>query len=86
MAAEMFNTHDAKSKLSQLIRRAEEGEEVILARNGRPVAKLVPWRRSVNRIPGAWAGRVHYRSDIVASDEDVIAEFDLSASSDIEPS
>ncbi|MFV0257399.1 MAG: type II toxin-antitoxin system Phd/YefM family antitoxin [Acidimicrobiales bacterium] len=40
----MVNTHDAKSRLSELIREAEEGIEVIVARNGRPVAKIVPWK------------------------------------------
>ena len=34
--------HEAKTKLSQLVERAEAGEEVIIARNGKPVARLVP--------------------------------------------
>jgi len=35
------NIHDAKTNFSKLIEKAEAGEEVIIARNGRPVAKLV---------------------------------------------
>ena len=37
------NMHEAKSSLSQLVQAVEErGEEVVLCRNGRPVARLVP--------------------------------------------
>ena len=35
------NMHDAKSKLSELVAAAERGEEVIIARNGAPAARLV---------------------------------------------
>ena len=34
--------HEAKTKLSQLVERAEAGEEIVIARNGTPVARLVP--------------------------------------------
>ena len=76
----VVNTHDAKSRLSELIREAEEGVEVIVARNGHPVAKIVPWKpdRPV-RAPGAWAGRVQGSDDAVASDDEVVAMFDESA-------
>ena len=36
------NVHDAETQLSRLLARAEAGEEVIIARHGKPVAKLVP--------------------------------------------
>ena len=36
------NIHDAKTNLSKLIERVEAGEEIVIARNGTPVAKLVP--------------------------------------------
>ncbi len=36
------NIHQAKTELSKLVERAEAGEEVIIARAGRPAAKLVP--------------------------------------------
>lgn len=50
-------THEAKSRLSELIRDAEAGVDVIVARNGHPVAMIVPWpgRQGV-RVPGAWSG------------------------------
>ena len=59
------------------LRLAEAGEEVIVARNGRPVAKLIPWPPDrPTRRPGAWDGRVVYRSDVVGSDPDVLAMFE----------
>lgn len=40
MTTHVVNTHEAESRLSELIREAEEGAEVIVARNGRPVASF----------------------------------------------
>ncbi len=58
------NIHEAKTHLSRLIERVEAGEEITLARAGRPVAKLVPFKRRVEpRTPGAWKGRVTYAPD-----------------------
>ena len=72
----MVNTHEAKSRLSELIRKAEAGAEVIVARNGRPVAKIVPWAPSdTARVPGAWSGRVTYGDDVVGPDEEIQAIF-----------
>lgn len=41
-AAAQFNIHDAKTHLSQIIERVEHGEEIIISRAGRPVAKVIP--------------------------------------------
>ena len=48
-AAEQFNIHDAKTNLSRIIERVEHGEEIIISRAGRPVAKVVPLAGSVRR-------------------------------------
>ena len=76
------NTHEAKTRLSELIRRAEEGEDVIVARHGRPVAKLIPWppRRPPVRF-GAWADLIDERQvdATIGSDADVLEVFDHSA-------
>lgn len=37
------NVHEAKTHLSRLLAEAEAGEDVVIARNGKPVAKLVPY-------------------------------------------
>lgn len=80
MTTHIVNTHEAKSRLSELIRAAEEGCDVIVARNGRPVAKIVPWSDvSTRRVPGSWKGRVVYRGDVVGPDPDVAEIFDESA-------
>jgi prevent-host-death family protein len=40
------NVHEAKTRLSQLLELVEEGETVVIARHGQPVAELVPVRQS----------------------------------------
>jgi prevent-host-death family protein len=58
------NIHEAKTHHSRLIERVEAGEEITLARAGRPVAKLVPVRRSTTPRPlGLWKGRVVIHDD-----------------------
>lgn len=44
------NIHDAKTQLSRLIAAAEAGEEVVIARNGRPAVRLVPVRAQRFRL------------------------------------
>jgi antitoxin (DNA-binding transcriptional repressor) of toxin-antitoxin stability system len=82
MTTILVNTHEAKSRLSELIRRAEGGDEVIVARSGRPVAKIIAWPPGTpDRTPGAWAGRVSGDLDDIGSDDDVLEAFDSSAAS-----
>jgi prevent-host-death family protein len=53
-----INIYDAKTQLSKLVARVESGEEITLARNGKPVARLVPLdRRTAPRVPGALKGQ-----------------------------
>jgi len=55
----MVNMHDAKTNLSRLVQRAVAGEEVVIARAGVPVARLVALRATPpDRRPGTWRGRV----------------------------
>ncbi len=83
MTVHIVNTHEAKSRLSELIREAEQGREVIVARNGRPVAKIIAWPPThVARIPGVWAGQVSYSTDLATTDEDVTSLFDESANTE----
>ena len=72
-----MNTHEAKSRLSELIREAEQGAEVIVARNGQPVAKIVAWETvGTTRVAGSWSGRVSYDDDIVGPDADIADLFE----------
>jgi prevent-host-death family protein len=62
--ATTVNIHDAKTHLSRLIQQVEQGEEVVIARAGHPVARLMPLqKRSGPRKPGAWRGRVAVAND-----------------------
>jgi len=62
--AEPVNIHEAKTHLSRLVERVEAGEEITIARAGRPVARLVPYRRRTEpRVPGLWKGRVWLADD-----------------------
>ena len=38
----IVNVHEAKTKLSELLKKVEAGEEIVIARAGKPVARLVP--------------------------------------------
>jgi prevent-host-death family protein len=75
--ADSVNIHEAKTHLSRLVERVEAGEEVVIARAGRPVARLVPFRgRTTPRRPGAWRGRVRLGADFDATDEAMLATFE----------
>jgi len=53
------NIYDAKTQLSKLIARVEAGEQIIISRNGRPAARLVPIDLPTGpRRPGALAGQI----------------------------
>lgn len=61
------NIHEAKTHLSRLIAKVIEGEEVIIARSGEPVAKIIPIERTgTKRILGQDAGRVEIADDFDA--------------------
>jgi len=48
------NVHDAKTRLLQLLSAAGAGEEVVIARQGVPVARLVPIEAAISPEPGVW--------------------------------
>jgi prevent-host-death family protein len=55
----VVNVHEAKTHLSRLLDRAHAGEEIIIAKSGKPYARLVPLsRRPPRREPGTLAGQV----------------------------
>ena len=69
----VVNMHDAKSSLSRLVKRAAAGEEILIAKNGKPVARLTAVAPTNDRsLIGAFAGKIH-----IANDFDVLpAEFE----------
>jgi prevent-host-death family protein len=57
--SETVNIYEAKTRLSQLVDRAANGDDVIIARSGRPVARLVAFRPAgAIRKPGRMRGRI----------------------------
>ena len=67
------NIHEAKTHLSRLLERVQAGEEITIAKAGRPIAKLTAYRpRPVRRVPGMDKGKVI----IHANFDDPIPEFD----------
>ncbi len=59
-----MNMHEAKTHLSRLVERAASGEDVVIARSGRPVARLVAYdAHSSGRAPGRLRGKIWVAED-----------------------
>ena len=70
------NIYVANTHLSQLVDQAAAGEDIIIARNGRPVARLCPLPRSAQRrTPGTLRGKIWMAPDFDETPEDVIDSF-----------
>jgi prevent-host-death family protein len=61
--ADTYNMHDAKTQLSRLAERAAKGEEIVIARNGRPLARLVGIDARKPRTLGLWKDQVWTSDD-----------------------
>ena len=73
----VVNVYEAKTNLSKLLDRVERGEEIVLGRNGRPVARLSAYRpRRVPRVPGRLAGRIDIAPDFADTPEWLIDAFE----------
>jgi prevent-host-death family protein len=72
------NVHEAKTQLSRLLQAVEEGEEIVIARNGTPVAKLVPHvEERKPREPGWAKGRMWMAPDFDEYDEQIARDFGM---------
>ena len=65
--------HEAKTKLSQLVERAESGEDIVIARNGKPAVRLIPVAAAsgLASVHGAWSGRVRIAEDFDELPDDI---------------
>ena len=61
-----LNLYDAKTRLSSLVDQAANGAEFVIAKNGRPMAKLVPFRTVSRRKPGTAKGKIRMSADFDA--------------------
>ena len=72
----MVNVHEAKTHLSRLLEQVRLGEEVVIAKSGKPVARLVaiegPRKR---RVPGSAKGRIKIAEDFDAPLPDEIQRY-----------
>ncbi len=70
------NIYEAKTNLSRLVERAQAGEDIVIARAGKPLAKLVRYQpQQALRISGAWKGKVHMAKDFDVLPEALMAAF-----------
>jgi prevent-host-death family protein len=82
--ARPVNLYDAKTQLSKLVDRAAAGEEIVIAKAGKPKARLVPLeKRRARRRPGVWKGKVWIAKDFDAPlPPDLLAAFNGATSDD----
>ena len=71
------NIHQAKTQLSRLLERVAAGEEIIIARAGTPVARLVPWSRERSpRKLGLFAGQIRVSEEFDELPADIEKAFE----------
>lgn len=77
----LINVYEARGQFSRLLDEAEAGEEIVIARNGKPVVRLVPVTPPRRRL-GRWQGQVAPLTDAewAASDDAVSEVFSESTS------
>ena len=75
--ADRVNVHEAKTHLSRLLDRAAAGEEIVIARNGRPVARLVPLDAQPEpRRLGLFSGQIRVRDDFDELPSELLESFE----------
>jgi len=75
----VVNMHEAKTNLSKLIAFLEKGEEIIIAKAGNPVAKLISYTPSKKRrTPNLLKGQVTYYGDFDSADDEITKLFEES--------
>lgn len=75
---QIVNIHEAKTHLSKLVDAVLHGEEIIIARSGKPAAKLVPITLTKSkRKPGALKGKIKISKDFSAPlSDDLFEQFE----------
>lgn len=69
---QIFNIHEAKTNLSKLVEKTTQGEEVIIAKAGKPVAKLIQFEQKLeSRRPGLLKGKIFIPDDFNDEDKEI---------------
>jgi len=78
LVMEITNIHEAKTNFSKLVERVAAGEEIIIGKAGKPVARLVPYKEPApaKRKPGAWKGKIWISPGFDTLPPDLQAAFD----------
>jgi prevent-host-death family protein len=72
-----FNVHEAKTHFSKILAKVQAGEEVVIAKAGEPIARIVPIMKQVRRVPGRWQGQLWIAEDFDAPlPEDMLDAFE----------
>lgn len=73
---QIVNVYEAKTHLSRLLEQAAAGEEIVIAKAGKPLARLIPYQEQEQpREPGYWRGQVHIADDFDELPESIAAAF-----------
>ena len=74
---EITNIHQAKTQFSKLIDRVAAGEEIVIGKAGKPVARLVPYKdlKPPKRKPGSLRGKIKIMPGFDEVDEEIAASF-----------
>jgi len=74
-----FGMHEAKTQLSRLVERAIAGEDVVITRSGKPVARIVPVQdqSSLAAAWGIWKGKVWMADDFDELPDDIAEAFGM---------
>lgn len=72
------NIHQAKTQFSRLVERVAGGEEIVIAKSGKPIARLVPYvPKGAVRRPGAMRGKIRIKKNFDAPlPKEILASFD----------
>ena len=75
--AKPVNIHAARTHFSRLVKRAANGEEIIIAKAGKPVARLMPLAAPARRRPGLLKGKIKIAEDFDAPlPEEILRQFE----------
>jgi prevent-host-death family protein len=74
---ETIDIRDAHAQFARLLKRVAAGEEIVIAKAGKPMARLVPYKepRSLKRKPGSLKGKIWISPDFDKVDKEIEALF-----------